>query len=144
MVIRCWSWSPSWPSPGTLAAVSVPGVAWVTGRAATGADARTFALVLRRAQAAAAATGDPVSVRLVDQGLGYECVRADGDRAVLLDHGRFHEPCATNYPGNVVQFGPWGWPCTAAGRPRAGSFSFSRSGAAAAVVLQLGGRVRWQ
>jgi len=127
-----------------IATVTVPGVAWVTGRAATGADARTFALVLRRAQAAAAATGQPVSVRLVDQGLGYECDQAAGSDALVLDRGGFHEACTTNYPGGLVQFAPWGWPCAAGGRPRAGSFSFARSGAGATVVLQLGGRVRWQ
>ncbi len=128
----------------TIAAVSVPGVAWVTGRAATGADARSFALVLRRAQAVAAATGYAVSVRLVDQGLGYECDEAAAGGAVVVDRGRFHEACSSNYPGGVVQFGPWGWPCADSGTPRAGSFSFTRSGASASVVLQLGGRVRWQ
>ena len=127
-----------------VAAVTVPGVAWVTGRAAPGADARSFALVLRRAQAAAAASGAIVSVRLIDQGLAYECDQAGAAGPVAVDRGVFHETCSSNYPGDVVQFGPWGWPCAQGGRPRAGSFTFTRSGATATVVLQMGGRVRWQ
>jgi prepilin-type N-terminal cleavage/methylation domain-containing protein len=127
----------------TIAAVAVPGVAWVTGRAAAGADARCFALALRRAQAAAASSSGVVSVRLVDQGCGYECDEAAAGGRVELDHGRFHEPCSTNYPGGVVQFAMWGWPCETSGQPRAGSFSFTAAGTSATVVLQLGGRVRW-
>jgi prepilin-type N-terminal cleavage/methylation domain-containing protein len=129
---------------GTLAAVSVPGVAWVTGRSATGADALCFALVLRRAQAPAASSGRTVSVRLVDDGLGYECVQTLAGAETVLDRGGFHVPCSTNYPGGVVEFGVRGWPCGTGGQPRAGTFSFAAAGASAQVVVQLGGRVRWQ
>ena len=128
----------------TIAGVAVPGVAWVVGGAAAGADARCFALALRRTQAAAASSGRVVSVRLVDQGFGYECDEATAGGSAELDHGWFHGRCSTNYPGGVVQFATWGWPCETTGQPRAGSFSFTGAGTSATVVLQLGGRVRWQ
>jgi type II secretion system protein H len=127
-----------------LAAVAVPGVAWVEGRSAVAADARTLALALRCAQARAAASGVPVVVRLQSGGRAYVCQQGAGVTATILDSGRFHGVCATNYPGGVVEFPLWGWPCTLAGEPRAGSFTFACAGASAAVVLQMGGRVRWQ
>jgi prepilin-type N-terminal cleavage/methylation domain-containing protein len=128
----------------TLATVVGPGVAWVEGRAAVAADARSLALVMRRAQARAASSGIPVVVRLQSEGRAYVCEQGAGDTATILDSGRFHGTCATNYPGGAVQFPLWGWPCTLAGVPRAGSFTFACAGASAAVVLQMGGRVRWQ
>jgi type II secretory pathway pseudopilin PulG len=128
----------------TLAGVSVPGIAWVEGRAAVKADARSLALVLRRAQARAAMSGATVSVRLEGQGRGYICEQTADSGTTVLERGEFHGPCATNYPGDAVEFRTWGWPCSLSGEPRAGSFTFASHGAEAAVVLQMGGRVRWQ
>ena len=127
-----------------LAVVAVPGVAWVEGRTAVAADARTLALALRCAQASAASTGVPVVMRLQSGGRAFVCQQGAGEAATIIDRGRFHGVCATNYPGGVVEFPLWGWPCTLAGEPRAGSFTFACGGASAAVVLQMGGRVRWQ
>jgi Tfp pilus assembly protein FimT len=128
----------------TLAGVTVPGVAWVEGRTAVKADARTLALVLRRAQPRAAMSGATVSVRLEGHGRGYVCEQTADSGTIILERGEFHGPCATNYPGEAVEFRAWGWPCSLSGEPRAGSFTFASHGAEAAVVLQLGGRVRWQ
>ena len=128
----------------TLAGVAVPGMAWVEGRAAVKSDARSLALALRCAQARAAMSGAIVTVRLDDQGRGYVCEQTTGSGATVLERGAFHGPCATNYPGDAVEFGAWGWPCSLSGDPRAGSFTFSSHGVEAAVVLQMGGRVRWQ
>jgi len=127
-----------------LAAVTVPGVAWVEGRSAVATDARALALAMRCAQARAASSGAPVVVRLESGGRAYVCEQGAGDAATILQSGRFHGTCTTNYPGAVVEFPLWGWPCTLAGEPRAGSFTFACAGATAAVVLQMGGRVRWQ
>jgi Tfp pilus assembly protein FimT len=128
----------------TLACISVPGLAWVEGRTAVKADARVLALVLRRAQARAAMSGDMVCVRLDQQGRGYVCEQTAAAVTTVLERGLFHSPCVTNYPGAAVEFSAWGWPCSLAGEPRAGSFTFASHGADAAVVLQMGGRVRWQ
>ncbi len=127
----------------TLGGVSVPGLAWVQGRSAVKGDAQRLALVLRRAQARAAASGGTVRVRLDDGGLGYVCEQLGACGETIIDSGRFHGPCATNYPGAAVEFGTRGWPCALSGDPRAGSFVFARYGAESAVVLQMGGRVRW-
>jgi len=127
-----------------IAAVSIPSVAWVEGRAAVAADARSLALVMRHAQARASSSGDPVVVRLQNDGHGYLCEWGAGTDLTILDSGRFHGACATNYPGGAVEFPVWGWPCTLAGEPRAGTFSFTCEGASASVVLQMGGRIRWQ
>ena len=108
------------------------------------ADARTLALVLRRAQARAAMSGATVSVRLEGHGRGYVCEQTADSGTTILESGEFHGPCTTNYPGEAVEFRAWGWPCSLSGEPRAGSFTFASHGAEAAVVLQMGGRVRWQ
>jgi len=127
-----------------LAAVVVPGVAWVEGRAAVADDARSLALAMRCAQARAASSGLPVVVRLCNGGRAYVCEQGAGDATTVVASGSFHSPCATNYPGATVRFPLWGWPCTLAGEPRAGNFSFAYAGASATVVLQMGGRIRWQ
>jgi prepilin-type N-terminal cleavage/methylation domain-containing protein len=127
-----------------LACVSVPGIAWVDGRAAVSADARSLAFVLRRAQARAAMSGATVCVRLDRQGCGYVCEETADAVTTVLGRGDFHGPCATNYPGGAVEFCTAGWPCSLTGEPRAGTFTFESHGADAAVVLQMGGRVRWQ
>jgi len=124
-----------------VAGVAVPGVAWVHGRLAVGADARRFVLVLRRAQARAAATGTPVRVELVRGGRGYR-VTTTGVEAATVEHGDFAAACTTNYPAGTLEFAPAGWPCTPGGSPRAGTFTFACRGVSAAVVLQMGGRVR--
>ena len=127
----------------TLALVSVPGLAWVEGRSAVRADAQCLALVLRCAQARAAATGDTVCVRLIDQGRGYVCEQTGAAAATVVASGAFGAPCSTNYPGAAVEFRQPGWPCSLSGEPRAGSFTFACDGAQVSVVLQMGGRVRW-
>jgi len=127
-----------------LAAIVVPGVAWVEGRAAVADDARSLALAMRCAQARASSSGLPVVVRLLNGGRAYVCEQRSGEGATVFASGDFHGACATNYPGGAVQFPLWGWPCTLAGEPRAGNFSFACDGASATVVLQMGGRVRWQ
>jgi prepilin-type N-terminal cleavage/methylation domain-containing protein len=127
----------------TLALVAVPGLAWVQGRSAVRADAQCLALVLRSAQARAAATGDTVRVRLVGQGKGYVCEQTGVAATTVVASGAFDAPCSTNYPGAVVEFREPGWPCSLSGEPRAGSFTFACDGAQVSVVLQMGGRVRW-
>jgi type II secretory pathway pseudopilin PulG len=127
----------------TLSGVSVPGLAWVQGRAAVKTDAQRLALVLRRAQARAAASGDTVCVRLDRRGRGYVCEQTGAAGTTVVESGDFQGPCATNYPGAAVEFGLWGWPCALSGEPRAGSFVFACHGAESSVVLQMGGRVRW-
>ena len=89
-------------------------------------------------------SGTTVSVRLDGDGRGYVCEQTAGSGTSVLERGEFHGPCATNYPGEAVEFGAWGWPCSLSGDPRAGSFTFACHGAESAVVLQMGGRVRWQ
>ncbi len=126
-----------------LGGVAVPGLAWVQGRAAVRADALRLALVLRGAQARAAATGDTVCVRLVDQGRGYVCEETGAAAGTVVEQGAFDGSCSTNYPGGAVEFSQPGWPCGLSGDPRAGSFTFACAGAHVSVVLQLGGRVRW-
>ncbi len=127
-----------------LAAIAVPGLAWTHGRAAVGADARELALVLRRAQARAAAGGQAVRVRLVDGGVGYVCEQDRGGSWSTVAQGSFEGlMCATNYPGAAVSFDPAGWPMAVGAGPRAGNFTFSCHGATSTVVLQLGGRIRW-
>lgn len=127
----------------TLGGVTVPGLAWVEGRAAVKTDAQRLALVLRRAQARAAASGDTVRVRLERQGRDYVCEQTGGGGTTILESGEFHGPCATNYPGAAVEFRVSGWPRALSGEPRAGSFTFACHGAVSSVVLQMGGRVRW-
>ena len=127
----------------TLALVAVPGLAWVQGRWAVRADAQRLALVLRSAQARAAATGDTVCVRLVGEGKGYACEQTGAAATTVVASGAFAVPCSTNYPGATVEFRAPGWPCGPAGEPRAGSFTFVSGGAQVSVVLQMGGRVRW-
>jgi hypothetical protein len=89
-------------------------------------------------------SGATVCVRLDRQGCGYLCEETVGSVTTVLERGEFHGPCVTNYPDDVVEFRSWGWPCSLSGEPRAGSFTFASHGADAAVVLQMGGRVRWQ
>jgi type II secretion system protein H len=127
----------------TLGGVAVPGLAWVQGRSAVRADAQRLALVLRSAQARAAATGDTVCVRLVDQGRGYVCEQSAAAAGTVVESGGFDTPCSTNYPGAAVEFREPGWPCGLSGEPRAGSFTFACAGAQVSVVLQMGGRIRW-
>jgi prepilin-type N-terminal cleavage/methylation domain-containing protein len=127
----------------TLALVAVPGLAWVQGRSAVRADAQCLALVLRSAQARAAATGDTVCVRLVGQGKGYVCEQSGAAVTTVVASGTFGAPCSTNYPGAAVEFHEPGWPCSLSGEPRAGSFTFACDGAQVSVILQMGGRVRW-
>jgi type II secretion system protein H len=127
----------------TLALVVVPGLAWVQGRSAVRADAQCLALVLRSAQARAAATGDTVCVRLVGQGKGYVCEQSGAAATTVVASGTFGAPCSTNYPGAAVEFHEPGWPCSLSGEPRAGSFTFACDGAQVSVILQMGGRVRW-
>jgi type II secretory pathway pseudopilin PulG len=128
----------------TLAAVAVPGVAWVHGRTAVNTDARRLAIVLRRAQARAAAVDDMVRVRLLDQGAAYVSEQRDGPQWFAFDRGGFEGlACTTNYPGAAVEFRPAGWPCAVGAGPRAGTFTFTCGGASSKVVLQMGGRVRW-
>jgi type II secretion system protein H len=128
---------------GTLALVTVPSLAWVQGRSAVRADAQCLALVLRSAQARAAATGDTVCVRLVGQGKGYVCEQSGAAATTVVASGTFGAPCSTNYPGAAVEFHEPGWPCSLSGEPRAGSFTFACDGAQVSVILQMGGRVRW-
>jgi len=124
-----------------LAAVVVPGAASVDGRLAVDADAHRFVQELRRAQARAAATGEPVRVELADGGAAF--LLTDEATAARLGGGRFGGPtCSTNYPGGALEFSPSGWPCAVGGAPRAGTFTFSYAGVTRSVVLQLGGRVR--
>ena len=127
----------------TLALVAAPGLAWVQGRWAVRADAQCLALVLRSAQARAAATGDTVCVRLVGQGKGYVCEQTGAAATTVVASGAFGVPCSTNYPGAAVEFREPGWPCSLSGEPRAGSFTFACDGAQVSVILQMGGRVRW-
>lgn len=127
----------------TLSGVAVPSLAWVEGRAAVRSDAERLALVLRRAQALAAASGDTVIVRLDRQGRDFVCEQTSGSAATTVECGEFHNPCATNYPGDAVEFRVREWPCSLSGEPRAGSFTFACHGAQSTVVLQMGGRVRW-
>jgi len=125
-----------------LAAIVVPSAARVQGRLAVDADAHRFVQVLRRAQARAAATQEPVRVELVAGGAGY-VVCDSAAAATYLDRSGFGGPaCSTNYPGGALEFDPSGWPCVVGGAPRAGTFTFSYGGVSRAVVLQLGGRVR--
>ncbi len=127
----------------TLGGVAVPGVAWIQGRSAVRADALRLTLVLRSAQARAAATGDTVCIRLVDQGRGYVCEETGGVAGAVVEHGAFDGSCSTNYPDGAVEFRQPGWPCGLSGEPRAGSFTFACAGAHVSVVVQMGGRVRW-
>src|ERR1035437_2023293 len=127
----------------TLALVALPGLAWVQGRWAVRADALSLDLVLRSAQARAAATGDTVCVRLVGQGKGYVCEQSGAAATTVVASGAFGIPCSTNYPGAAVEFREPGWPCSLSGEPRAGSFTFACDGAQVSSVLQMGGRVRW-
>jgi type II secretory pathway pseudopilin PulG len=127
----------------TLGAVAVPGIAWIQGRSAVRADGQRLAIVLRQAQAHAAATGDTVCVRLIGQGRGYVCEQSAGGAVTVVDSGTFDGPCSTNYPGAAVEFHEPGWPCSLTGEPRAGTFVFASGGAQVSVVLQMGGRVRW-
>ena len=127
----------------TLGGVAVPGLAWVQGRAAVKTDAQRLALVLRRAQARAAASGDTVCLRLNDQGRRYVCEQTGAGGTATVESGEFNGACATTYPGAAVEFRLWGWPCSLSGEPRAGSFVFTCHGAESSVVLQMGGRVRW-
>src|SRR3974390_1745051 len=87
-----------------LAAVVVPGAAFIHGRLAVTADAHRFALVLRRAQARAAATGRPVRVELPMRGKAYQVISAAGGGPASLDRGEFDVPCSTNYPGGALEF----------------------------------------
>ena len=127
----------------TLSGVAVPGLAWVEGRSGVRCDAQRLALVLRRAQARAASTGDTVCVRVDRHGLGYVCQQTDGAGTTVLESGVFHGPCETNYPDGVVEFRALAWPCSVSGETRAGSFTFTCHGAVSSVVLQMGGRIRW-
>jgi len=126
-----------------LGGVAVPGLAWVEGRSAVRCDAQMLALALRHAQARAASTGDTVRVQVDARGPGYVCEQTGGGATTVLERGVFHGPCASNYPGGVVEFRALAWPCSSSGDPRAGSFTFASHGAVSSVVLQLGGRIRW-
>jgi len=128
---------------GVLAAVVVPQVAAQHGRAATAAAATHFALVLRDAQARSRAVGEPVRVVVQADGRRYavEQPSASGWRAVT--QGDFGAAvCRTNYPDGVVEFSGLGWPHSATGSARAGTFTFGCAWCSRAVVVQMGGAVR--
>ena len=92
-----------------LACVSVPGIAWVDGRAAVSADARSLAFVLRARRRAPPCRAPPCACASMRQGCGYVCEETADAVTTVLGRGDFHGPCATNYPGGAVEF------CTEAG-----------------------------
>ena len=128
------------------AVVTVPAVGLADGRLAAAASARQLALVLRRAQAEAQADGCRLRVQLTDGGDGYVVQRLAADGTVVEEQGGFGGArCSSNYPAGAVDFTAAGWPLAqGSATPRAGTFSFSPAGGGHAVVLQMGGRIRWQ
>lgn len=129
---------------GILAAVCVPAVVRAEGASGASVAAQRFALLLRSAQARASAAGDTVEVA-VDRSQGSYEVRiaaaAGGDEVV--ERGALGPAAvSSNYPLDTVRFAPSGFPCSANGSARAGTFTFTCAGSSRSVVLQLAGRVR--
>jgi prepilin-type N-terminal cleavage/methylation domain-containing protein len=126
-----------------LAAITVPSVASVQGRAVVGAAARQLAMLLRRAQAAAQAGATRTQIQLTE---GGECTYTELREGVwryVAGASLGVLSCTTNYPGMAIEFSPRGWPCAAGSAvPRAGSFELSWAGLASKVVVQLTGDVR--
>jgi prepilin-type N-terminal cleavage/methylation domain-containing protein len=126
-----------------VAAVSVPSAARLQADAAARSAAQRLALVLRAAQAHAAADDVPVEVHVPGDG-SYEVVERT-QVPVLLERGHMGALSTTNYPGGGVEFAPAGWPCSLVTHlPRAGTFTFFGGVAPHTVTLQMGGRTRWQ
>ena len=129
---------------GILAAVCVPGLVCAEGASGATVAAQRFAVVLRSAQARAAAADGTVEVA-VDGSRGQYVVRQGlpGGGYDVVECGDVLPATVTsNYPSDVVRFGPRGFPCALTGAARAGTFTFTCSGASRSVVLQLAGRVR--
>jgi prepilin-type N-terminal cleavage/methylation domain-containing protein len=126
---------------GLLCAVAVPGAASVR-RTFQSADAAwRLALVLREAQARAAASGDPLRV-VVESSGRYRVIRAAAPQ-VQVAGGELGAVVASNYPGGTVEFGASGLPTLAGGTsPRAGHFEVVDGPSGSTVVVQLGGCVR--
>jgi type II secretory pathway pseudopilin PulG len=128
---------------GILAAVTVPGAAFVHGRATTSAAADDFALFLRCAQARARQRGESVRVVVDADGHGCHMDVQSGDEWSAVDRLGFGAAsCTSAYPGRGVEFVSAGWPHVLSGGAGAGTFTFAWGGVTRRVVVQLGGYVR--
>jgi prepilin-type N-terminal cleavage/methylation domain-containing protein len=104
--------------------------------------ARRLALVLREAQARAAASGKPVTVTVANDG-GYQISEGRSPSSMEIAGGELGAPVSSNYPDGTIEFGSSGLPTIAGGSsPRAGHFAVADGAAGRTVVVQLGGCVR--